>query len=459
MSKLSHLDISERKVLLRVVDVFLYILSLYVGVKFSVFTNVDFSKSELTIWMITFIIYSLLFGEIFQLYNLEVSNNRFKVVRSIFLTTFLTTFFYFITPFITPSLPGSRIEIFYFFLFISFPVILWRFAYLALFYAPKYFKNILIVGHSEKIKTLLYLIREKGFHHVQFYLSDERIDGFNGFKDVRSNKLSVLGLNSSISEVIVSNENLEKSSVSRLNKEIISLYKKGVDIKSFDDFYEEITERIPRSYLDIDFYTKMKFSRNNENRFYLFSIRFLEVILSIVGLIFFILFLPFICLGNILANRGPLFYTQVRVGKKGRDFKIHKLRTMIKNAERNGAVWSTSDDHRITFFGRFLRSTRLDEVPQFFNILKGEMSLIGPRPERPQFVKYLEEEIPYYAIRHVIKPGLTGWAQVNYPYANTMKEQEIKLRYDLFYIKERNFFLDFKIFIKTITTVLFFKGQ
>jgi lipopolysaccharide/colanic/teichoic acid biosynthesis glycosyltransferase len=147
------------------------------------------------------------------------------------------------------------------------------------------------------------------------------------------------------------------------------------------------------------------------------------------------------------------------VGKNGRVFKIFKLRSMVKNAEKKGAVWAKKNDVRITFFGVFLRSTRLDEVPQFFNILKGDMSIIGPRPERPEFVKKLEDQIPFYSIRHVIRPGLTGWAQVNYPYANTIQEQEVKLRYDLYYIKERDTLLDFKILIKTITTILFSRGQ
>jgi lipopolysaccharide/colanic/teichoic acid biosynthesis glycosyltransferase len=132
---------------------------------------------------------------------------------------------------------------------------------------------------------------------------------------------------------------------------------------------------------------------------------------------------------------------------------------MVRDAEKGGAVWAKKNDIRITAFGKFLRRTRLDEMPQFFNIIKGDMSLIGPRPERPEFVKDLEDKIPFYAIRHVVRPGLTGWAQVNYPYANTVEEQETKLRYDLYYIKERSTFLDFKIFIKTFTTVLYFKGQ
>jgi len=192
---------------------------------------------------------------------------------------------------------------------------------------------------------------------------------------------------------------------------------------------------------------------------YLVFFRIADVFISIIGLILFVVLAPFILIGNILGNQGPTFYTQKRVGKKGEIFKIYKLRSMKKNAEKDGAVWAKKNDVRITSFGKVLRNTRLDEIPQFFNILKGEMSLIGPRPERPEFVESLEKEIPFYAIRHVIRPGLTGWAQVNYNYANSIEEQEEKLRYDLYYIKERNTFLDFKIFIKTISTVLFFKGQ
>ena len=132
---------------------------------------------------------------------------------------------------------------------------------------------------------------------------------------------------------------------------------------------------------------------------------------------------------------------------------------MVSNAEKDGAVWAEKNDMRVTKFGKFLRKTRLDEIPQFINILKGEMSLIGPRPEQPEFVSDLESKIPFYAIRHVIKPGLTGWAQVMHPYANTIEDYNLKERYDLYYIKERNLLMDFRIVVKTITTVLFFRGN
>jgi lipopolysaccharide/colanic/teichoic acid biosynthesis glycosyltransferase len=164
-------------------------------------------------------------------------------------------------------------------------------------------------------------------------------------------------------------------------------------------------------------------------------------------------------MGNAIGNRGGLFYTQERVGKNGKIFQILKFRTMVNNAERDGAVFSTPNDNRVTPFGKFMRKTRIDEIPQFINILKGEMGVIGPRPERPFFVKEIAEIMPFYETRHVIKPGLTGWAQVNYSYGESMDDSLIKLQYDLYYIKHRSVFLDLDITIKTISTVLFYRGQ
>ena len=286
------------------------------------------------------------------------------------------------------------------------------------------------------------------------------INGIKGFKSINDTTiLSLLANNNNITEVIVSKIGLSDEVVNRLNKELILLFEQGVNIVSYETFYENVNARIPSEYLDHNFYKHINFSKNNTNNFYLFGLRFVDVLTSLIGCFIFLCFLPMVIIGNICANRGPLFYTQVRVGENGKTFRIFKLRSMIKNAEKGGAVWAKKNDARITSFGKFLRRTRLDEMPQFINILKGDMGLIGPRPERPEFVKDLENKIPFYAIRHVVRPGLTGWAQVNYPYANTIEEQETKLRYDLYYIKERSAFLDFKIFIKTFTTVLYFKGQ
>ena len=328
-----------------------------------------------------------------------------------------------------------------------------------LIFSPKYFKSIVFIGESERIKKMLHQINDDNFYHLHTYVSDKEIEDIPGFEHIKNVSLSRLVSKDFISEVVVSPKGFSKEIVNSLNKELVLLFKDGVNIKSYESFYEEVTGRVPREYLNHNFYEHINFSVNNTNRFYLYALRFFDFIISLVGILIFVCTIPLLLIGNLFANRGPLFYTQERVGQNGRSFKIYKLRSMIKNAEAKGAVWAQKNDVRITAFGKFLRNTRLDEVPQFFNILKGEMSFIGPRPERPEFVKSLEENIPFYAIRNVIRPGLTGWAQVKYPYANTIEEQEVKLRYDLYYIKERGAFMDFKILIKTITTVLLFKGQ
>lgn len=455
----TYINISERKLLLRIVDVILVVFGVWVLNYYFDINYISFAKENVMYWLLLLSVYFVLFGEIFQLYDFDVSNNRYLVFRSILLTTVATTFFYVLTPYLTPVLPKNRIQILYFFIGITVPVVFWRFFYQFIFFSPKYFKRILILGHSSKIEKILKLTKNDGFHDVAAYVSDNKIENFTNFKNIEDIDLTTFVRDNFISEILISTDNFDDRLKQRINKKIILLFEEGYNIKSFERFYEQVTDRIPEEYLNFDFYKNFNFSKNSYNRLYLFSHRFLDVLISFIGSLGFLFVLPIVFIGNLFANRGPIFYTQERVGKGGKTFKIYKLRSMVTNAEKDGAVWATKNDSRITLFGKFLRNTRLDEVPQFFNILKGDMSLIGPRPERPQFVSDLEKQVPFYAIRHVIRPGLTGWAQVNYPYANTIEEQKTKLTFDLYYIKERSLLMDLKIIIKTLTTVLFFRGQ
>jgi exopolysaccharide biosynthesis polyprenyl glycosylphosphotransferase len=457
--KISHIDLSERKVLLRSMDVFLIILSLWGSTKIGVQEYISFDNESIYSWLILLIFYIFLFGEIFQLYALNVSSSRFKLSRSLFLTVIVTTLFFIFTPFLSPELPENRMEIIYFFGLIFIPVLIWRFAYMVIFFAPKYFKDIIVVSHSSRASQLLDLISAKGFHNVICYVSDEKSKDYGQFFDVRNTDIYELVKQKRAKEVILTTRGFSSDVISRLNKGTIALFEEGINIKSYESFYEEITDRVPKEVLDHNFYKRINLSSNSDNKFYQVFRRILDIIVSSIGILCFFALVPIIFILNLIANRGPLFYTQDRVGQKGRVFKIFKLRSMIVNAESQGAQYAVKNDKRITSFGKFLRNTRLDEVPQFFNILKGDMSLIGPRPERPEFVDQLVEQIPFYSIRHVVKPGLTGWAQVNFPYANNLEEQETKLRYDLFYIKEQSAYIDFKIIIKTMTTILYFKGQ
>lgn len=458
-TKFSHIELSERKILLRSVDIIIIIASLWGSDYIDFQDYIPFDNSLIFMWLFMLIFYFSLFGQIFQLYALNVSSSRFKVARSLFLTNFVTTLFFVFTPFLSPSLPDNRFEILYLFTLIFVPILFWRFFYMWVFFAPKYFKVIILIGHTTRMKPLLDLIKKRGYHNVLCYVSEEKIKEYGQYFNIRETNIYELVKKGVAKEVILSTTGFTSDVMSDVNRQIVSLFKEGINIKSYESFYEELTNRVPKEYLDHNFYKQINISSSTDNRFYLVFRRIIDIFISGIGLLIFIPFIPIIVILNLIGNRGPLFYTQIRVGEKGMPFKIYKLRSMVVNAESGGAQWAIKNDRRITLFGKFLRNTRLDEVPQFYNILKGDMSLIGPRPERPEFVEELSQELPFYEIRHVVKPGLTGWAQVNYPYASNMEEQETKLRYDLYYIKEQNAYLDFKIIIKTMTTVLFFRGQ
>jgi sugar transferase (PEP-CTERM system associated) len=159
-----------------------------------------------------------------------------------------------------------------------------------------------------------------------------------------------------------------------------------------------------------------------------------------------------------LESRGPIFYRQARVGRRGDVFQVYKFRSMRPDAERNGAVWARSNDDRVTRVGRFIRKVRIDELPQLINVLNGDMSFVGPRPERPEFVQELARAIPYYDLRHYVKPGITGWAQVCYPYGASIKDAREKLQFDLYYIKNYSVFLDITILLQTVQVILWGKG-
>ena len=236
-------------------------------------------------------------------------------------------------------------------------------------------------------------------------------------------------------------------------QKIINLSFKGSNIVSIINWSELILQRIPLTFLSSDELINLFSNVYNDKSFQVRLKRIADIALSI--LIIFFSF-PFIVIFSILIyfeDFGPVLYFQKRVGKNGETFTICKLRTMKTNAESKGVQWSRKGDKRVTNIGKFLRSTRIDELPQLFSVLIGDMSLIGPRPERPEIDLKLKEKIPFYELRYLVKPGLSGWAQVNFPYGSSIKDSESKLTYDFFYIKNFSFWLDLLIFFKTIRLV------
>lgn len=230
----------------------------------------------------------------------------------------------------------------------------------------------------------------------------------------------------------------------------------GCELISPSRLYEQISGRIPVQYITHGWLVS---ELNQTNRTaYRLGKRLMDLTLSILGLMATALLFPVIALLIKLDSPGPIFYSQIRAGRHGRPFKIYKFRSMVHNAERTGAVWAQVNDKRVTKLGEFLRKTRLDELPQLYNILVGEMSLVGPRPERPEFVEKLAQEIPFFSKRQMVLPGLTGWAQVNYPYGASTEDALQKLQYDLYYIKNSSMFLDIEILLRTVSVVINMTG-
>lgn len=195
-------------------------------------------------------------------------------------------------------------------------------------------------------------------------------------------------------------------------------------------------------------------------RFYSAAKRLIDIFSGMVGFLIMLLLIPPILLLNALTSPGPLFYRQQRVGQGGKPFRITKFRSMKPDAEKeNGAVWAEKDDDRITLTGKWLRRLHLDEIPQVINVIKGEMSLVGPRPERSDFVGLLACEIPYYRARHCVRPGITGWAQIHQNYGGSIDDARVKLEYDLYYIKKVSLWLDLVIMLRTVTRVIGLHGR
>jgi exopolysaccharide biosynthesis polyprenyl glycosylphosphotransferase len=460
---LVHFDISERKVLLLLMDIFCVLFTLSVV---SVVFRFDYFRitEDYWGWTLILLIYLGIFSAIFELYDLQKASKFETVLKNVILTVSVTVLFFMLTPYLTPSLPENRLQILFFFLAMVGALLIWRFAYITLISSPRFNKKALLIGDVAELTLMVEALQKSDPNYIIIgYVNtgkkDKQLSNTN-LEQFEASDLCEVIVHQDINEIVVASSNSSSKEVSvTLLSELNKLLIQGFPIKDYTQVYENLTHRVPVQHIGKDFYKFFLFSRSNHNKFYLFFLRLFDIVISIIGLTLCLLIIPFVFIINLLANRGDLFYTQTRVGKNAECFAIWKFRTMSKDAEINGPQWAIKNDNRITSFGKFLRRTRLDEIPQFLNVLKSDMSIIGPRPERPVFVTELSETLPFYKTRHIIKPGLTGWAQVKANYGSSHTDSLEKLQYDLYYIKHRGMFLDLNILLKTFSTILFFRGQ
>ena len=245
----------------------------------------------------------------------------------------------------------------------------------------------------------------------------------------------------------------------KLTGKLLQYKLEGLQYYNYLEFYETYENKLPISHLSPKWFLENTGFEIYHNNFNLKAKRLLDLFFAMLIGIFAA---PVIILAAIivkLESKGPIFFIQERIGEGNKKFNIVKFRSMTTDAEKDGPQWASKNDNRVTKFGKIMRATRIDELPQLWNVLRGEMSFVGPRPEREYFIQQLEKEIPYYNLRHTVKPGLTGWAQVMYPYGASVEDAYRKLQYDLYYIKHHSIPFDVKVLLKTVTIVIFGKGR
>jgi exopolysaccharide biosynthesis polyprenyl glycosylphosphotransferase len=392
-------------------------------------------------------------------YELHAASNWNKTLRRIAVAPLVGLLGYSVL-FLLYEEPNSlpRVAVGAFLVLASLLTLGWRAIYIRLYTSSGLMRRVLVVGAGKAGRTLVEAYRKLNpppFLLIGFIDDDpaKRGKSYQGFGVLGdSEHLLDLVEDYRISDVVVAINGEIKGETFQT---ILDVQERGVEVMRMPILYEELTQRVPIEHLETDWVIRSFVDQVRISGTYELSKRLMDVLGGFVGTLIFLMVLPFIAISIILETGFPVFYSQPRLGKGARSFNILKFRTMAQNAEADGQPKiAEENDPRVTKVGNFLRKTRLDELPQFWTVLRGEMSLVGPRAERPELVAEYQKQIPFYRARLLVKPGLTGWAQINYGYVATVKETIVKLEYDLYYIKHRTLGMDFSIVLRTIGTVL-----
>ncbi len=428
----------SKKLLLLFGDMFLFVASMMCTVlidKHSLAVTKYLEQHLLITMILTPIWVSVFFIE--GLYSLRVFNRNgliISLLRSVLFSSVVTVIFFYLFGGIFGITPKTNLIIFGCITFVF--VFLWRKIFFKVFSYKVFTRNVVFVGNSSTFTELKDLFNKKGY--LGFSIK-AHVKSMNNYKPDYDTKLLV------IEDNLLGSEDI--------GTELFNLLNTGKSILSLSEFSEVISGKVPLEAIDHTWFIDSRINLNQGS--YYFSKIFIDHVIAILGIcLLFPLVLILIPILYLVSGK-PILYSQDRVGLNNKVFKIFKFRTMNLNAEENGAKWSPVNDDRITLIGKFLRTTRIDEIPQLWNVLNGTMSLVGPRPERPEIIEQkLINVIPFYNYRHLVKPGISGWAQVNYGYGASENDSLIKLQYDLFYVKNKSSWLDLRIILKTIKIVI-----
>ncbi|MBN1814659.1 MAG: sugar transferase [Anaerolineae bacterium] len=455
------LPFSERRVLLAIGDACVVntavVAALYIWAV--VGGNLPFGLEDLRanwIWFPTLTVLWWFLARLTDLYDVAVAGRRLDVTQRVgiagisLLMVYLVTYF-----FLRGALP--RIFFLCFAVLVLVGIWLWRWTYATVFALPPFRQRVLIAGAGSAGCTMAQLLGslESEYNVIGFVDDDpeKQSQAVAGLPILGGScDLPTLVRERRVDKVVVA---VTHQMGGELFQALIDCHTAGVHVVSMPVQYEQLTRRIPVEHVERGWVIASMNDLSALERPARWIKRLLDLALGGIGMLTLLLLLPFLAPAIALDSRGPVFYRQVRLGQGGRPFAVLKLRTMIASAESDGKPrWASENDARITRTGRILRKTRLDELPQVLNVLRGEMSMVGPRPERPEFIHDLQDQIPFYRTRLCVRPGLTGWAQVHYEYGNSVEDALIKLQYDLYYIRHWSLWLDLYVIFKTVGVVL-----
>lgn len=452
-----------RQLILLSGDIIILYFSLFLtfAVRYGAPMDAELWEDHLWPFSAVFALFVLIFY-INSLYDLTLAKNDVHFYRRFFeslaISAVLSIIFFYLTPSVGIAPKTNLFLQLFFFAALFF---LWRTLWNRFVRTGVWKNKIIFVGFGSEMDELLSSLQavpQYGFELRAVYLED------NSHKNTTLPEVTIIIENVADIPKVIKQEKITAvilGTKPEKSAELAGVLYKSIYLQvNFLDaaeFVELITGRIPTARLTETWF--LENLKESKKRAYNPTKKTMDYILAALLAIPLAIFLPIVAILNLVSSRGSLFYRQLRIGKNGKEFWIYKFRTMIPQAETNGAVFTQKEDKRVTPFGKFLRRTRIDELPQIWNILRGDMSFIGPRPERPEFVQELEKAMPFYNLRHLVKPGITGWAQINFPYAGSIEENLKKLQYDLYYVKNRSLLLDLAILLKTINIVLRWMGR
>jgi len=462
--KRPQLRISERRVLLMASDVIAVTVAVFIALRiWALVARETFDLAFIwprSPWFIIMLGLWLVLASANDFYELRIAASRTATLQRLILITLQMFVLYLIAFFFSRPLALPRLFIGYYGIASFILIGLLRLINPVL-YGWADARRVLVVGTDWAAMTIIGAI---GRHaHRVYDIRGVIAEPDDVLKDLCD--IPVVGTGKDILRIVHTEQisELIVSSTHEVSGEtfqgVMDAYEHGISIVPMPLLYERITGQVPVEHVINNWAVVLPIDGSSIFNPYPTFKRMIDILLSLVGMSVFLLLLPFLALIIKLDSPGNIFYWQERTGLNGRSFRIYKFRSMRSNAEaETGAVFSKEGDPRITRIGWFIRKTRLDELPQIYNILRGDMSIVGPRPERPEHVKRLTEKIPFYRTRLVIRPGLTGWAQVRYGYGSTDEDALIKLQYDLYYIRHQSLALDLNIMVRTVGKVLRMSG-